>query len=133
MYALLFIGLKPLQQRRFLRVLKEHCDADEALTMLSHSVPAMYDRYGHGVIVDSISSPFVTMSVRYILCRDLFTKEAREHVVVQLFLNRTTMEDLIDRIRSKEGFQQEYVLELFTHEGYPININNYNGDCKFLL
>ena len=118
-----------------MRVAKEYCGGSDVPTESSsetnYSGPVKYDRFGQGEVVDSMSCRSVTTSVRYILCQDLFAKEAKEKVVIQLYLNATTIRDLIDRICANEGIQQDsYTLELFTQEGYPININNYNEDCE---
>ena len=127
-------GLKPIQQRKLLRVAKDYCGSDvpsESLSATNYCVPVKYDRFGQGEIVDSMSCQSVTTSVRYIMCQDLFVKEAKEKVVIQLYLNVTTIRDLVVRICANEGIQLDsYTLELFTQEGYPININNYNEDCE---
>ena len=41
--------------------------------------------------------------------------------------------DVIDSICSKERIQEDHVIELFTHEGYPINVNSFNEDCKLKI
>lgn len=94
-------------------------------------IPPVYDRFGGGAVVDSICNPSVTISLRYIFCHNLFIEEAREHIIVKQLLNRNTIRDIIDSIRSRERIQEDHEIELFTHEGYPINVNTFNEDCKF--
>ena len=93
---------------------------------------SLYDIYGQGAVVDSMLSKEVTISVRYILCQDLYIKEAKQKVIIELRLNVNTIRDVIDSIRARENINRDHIVELFTHEGYPINVNTFNDECEFI-
>ena len=126
----LLTGLKPIQQRKFLSMAREHCDSDAPFEAWP---VANYSQSRQREIKASIQSQSVATSVRYVLCQDLFVKDTEERKLAQVYLNSTTIKDLIMGLCAKEEICQDlFTLELFTHEGYPININKYNEHCKLL-
>ena len=69
-------------------------------------------------------------AVRYILCSQLFVQELTEKSVFNLDETAHTMADLIGRIARTENISQGLSLELYTHEGYPLGVNEFTAKCK---
>lgn len=70
------------------------------------------------------------MSVRYILCSQLFAQELRERSVLKLDPASYTMKDLVSHIARAEKILEGQCLELYTHEGYPLGVNEYTAKCE---
>lgn len=62
------------------------------------------------------------LSVRYIHCQNLFTIQAEEKALHNI-PPTTSLEELIALIASTEGVTEDWSLELFFSEGYPLDPN----------
>ena len=71
------------------------------------------------------------ISVRYILCNQLFAQELTEKSIVKLDPASHTMKDLVSNITKNEKISEGQCLELYTNEGYPLGVNEYTAKCEY--
>ena len=76
------------------------------------------------------SSPPVHIMIRYIVCKDLFFTDTKERFVINTDPNTVTMKDLHNSIAMCVDVEEGFVLELFSHEGYPLCPNEFTFSCK---
>lgn len=77
-----------------------------------------------------LPSPPVHIIIRYIVCKDLFSMDAKERFIINTDPNTVTMKDLHTSIATCVDVEEGYVLELFSHEGYPLCPNEFTMNCK---
>lgn len=77
-----------------------------------------------------LPSPPVHIVIRYIVCKDLFSVDAKERFIINTDPNTVTMKDLHTSIATCVDVEEGYVLELFSHEGYPLCPNEFTLNCK---
>ena len=70
------------------------------------------------------------IQVRYLLCSGLFSSEVCEKLVFNLDSATTAMKDLYGLIQHAEHVEEGFSLELYSHEGYPLNSNDYTCHCE---
>lgn len=73
------------------------------------------------------------ISIRYILCNQLFAQELKERSIVKLDPASHRMKDLVSHITRAEKISEGQCLELYTHEGYPLGVNEYTAKCECAL
>ena len=69
--------------------------------------------------------------VRYVLCDNLYVSSVNEKWIRDLDPQEEKLSDLHQLIIKRSHVPANMVLELFSHEGYPLNANEYTIDCKF--
>ena len=74
--------------------------------------------------------PQRNITVRYILCQDLFVSSVNEEWIRGLNPKEDKLSNLQQLIIRRSNVPAEMELELFSHEGYPLNANEYTTDCK---
>ena len=79
---------------------------------------------------EALSSPPVHIIVRYIVCKDLFLMDTKERFIINTDPNTVTMKDLHNSIAMCVDVEEGFVLELFSHEGYPLCPNEFTFSCK---
>ena len=77
-----------------------------------------------------LSSPPVHIMIRYIVCKDLFFMDTKERFIINTNPNTVTMKDLHNSIAMCVDVEEGFVLELFSHEGYPLCPNEFTFSCK---
>lgn len=70
------------------------------------------------------------MSIRYVLCSQLFAQKLTERSVLDLDPASRTMADLVGSISRALKISEGQCLELYTHEGYPLGVNEYTAKCE---
>ena len=86
----------------------------------------------HVMPFPSLSHPKAKVSVRYVLCKDLFLLQVQEKYILNLNPNSDTFEQISQLIMCDPAnvISGDMVLEFFSHEGYPLNVNEYNKRGK---
>lgn len=67
--------------------------------------------------------------LRYIMCTELFTKYTQESFIV-LDPAKTTMENFVEIIHATHKVHESLQIELFSEDGYPLNVNPFTIKCK---
>ena len=144
-YGVVFVfalGLKPVQARKFFKCIKgidrsqirEYGDTeDDALTITTRSSAflSVTDEYTHTPrFISSWDNPKTKVCIRYIYCNNLFLNVVQERVIGNMSLATDTIQNFIDLIKGQESISPSNALELFTHEGYPMDVNEFNRNCK---
>ena len=71
---------------------------------------------------------------KYIFCSDLMFVQHIEQQTLITDMDKETMSVLTDRILTKECLSHDSVaVELFTHEGYPLPLNDYNKQGVYII
>lgn len=78
------------------------------------------------------------ISLRYVFCSQLFSQDVMEKMIPDLDPGSIAIKDLIGLIGSANtegaaavGTEGDVLtLELYTHEGYPLGVNEYTEKCK---
>ncbi len=71
------------------------------------------------------------IAVRYMPCRDVFIGSIQPKLISGLDPERHTLLHLCDHIKNQERIENGFEVELFSHEGYPLNTNDYTINCKW--
>ena len=80
----------------------------------------------------SYLNPNAKMLVRYVLCKDLFSVQITEANITNLSPHSNDSFDTIRKlIRAREGIPGSMELEFYSHEGYPLNMNEYSQKCEY--
>ena len=69
--------------------------------------------------------------VRYMLCQGLYASSVNEEWIRDLDPQEEKLSDLQQLIIRQSNVPAEMELELFSHEGYPLNANKHTTICKF--
>lgn len=133
-------GLKPIQQRKFLRAVKTmkrslvpgalpQSQLPVGITNPSNlpaSFPMEVEPYTSSPCKITSSSEISTSkgntTVQYVHCVNLFSHEARKKSISNLATS-TTLEELTTLILFAEGVSEDMTLELYFGEGYPLDAN----------
>ena len=75
--------------------------------------------------------PQRNITVRYVLCQGLYSSGVNENLIRNLDPQEVQLKLLYKLIIDKSDVPKDMELELFSHEGYPLNANKYTIDCKF--
>lgn len=143
----LYAGMKILHQRKFLKCVKGNaplsssssyasssCSTDlddsASVTTPTSTVESISESTSKPLAEDSLRNPRIKVMMRYVLCRDVFSKVVTERAVANLSLRSNSIREFMDIIRAQEHIDDNFELELYTHEGYPMNVNEYNEKCK---
>lgn len=71
------------------------------------------------------------INIRYIYCNNLFGKETGEKLLEDLDPSVHTMEDIYGMIAEDEEIEaHQFTVELYSVEGYPLNVNQFTVSCK---
>lgn len=140
------VGLKKIQAKKLIRKIKdmfEHSppsrlqDFDQQSVMSGASnITSFGSEFSFQSLSDtgigvSYQNPNAKMLVRYVLCKDLFTVQITEANITNLSPNSDDSFDTICKlIRDRERIPGSMELEFYSHEGYPLNMNQYNRRCK---
>ena len=82
-------------------------------------------------VVPVEAKPLQSITVRYVLCQDLYDSNVNEKWIRDLKPQKDTLSLLYQIIARENYVRTDMRLELFSHEGYPLNANQYTIDCKF--
>lgn len=75
--------------------------------------------------------PQRNITVRYVLCQGLYSSSVNEKWIRGLNPQEDKLSSLHQLIIKESHVPTDMELELFSHEGYPLNANKYTIDCKF--
>jgi hypothetical protein len=105
-------GFNPLIQRRIMKLV--HGDKFFSL---------------HGQNEQNEHDVFDSIYIRYILCNErLFTSNVDPVDIRDIDPGKTTLSDVIQHIRDENKIPPEEEIELYSHEGYPMQNNVTNED-----
>ena len=77
------------------------------------------------------AKPQRNITVRYVLCQGLYSSSVSEKWIRGLNPQEDKLSSLHQLIIKESHVPTDMTLELFSHEGYPLNANEYTIDCKF--
>ena len=70
------------------------------------------------------------ISVRYILCYNMFEANIEEKVLPNLNQHKHRLFDLYELIMGRENIDENMTLQFYSHEGYPLNTNEHSLKCR---
>ncbi len=129
-------GLKLLQARKFIE-----CVQELRVPRLIPYTPSFYSTTEYETANTDFSSDTLSVgsgsmnrlrpiAVQYLFCRDIFVKCIQSRVIPGLVPDQLTLQHLSDRIKGQESIADDKEIELFSHEGYPLNANEYTSKRK---
>ncbi len=150
------IGLTVIEQRRLYRVIKEwqqlpSVEIDDrpkgskfyaAQSLIDLSSPSrsrapswpMSKQHVQGPYYGSPQKPQRSkIKLYYIFCKELLKRNVTREVIVNLDLEKDPLELVIRIISERHKCSLEkHALELYSQEGYPLSVNQYNNKCEYL-
>ncbi len=131
--------MSTIAQRRLIRNIKEgtnvsvrpdfHTASLHSLQAFDLQPPAVdLEESTKSVYKEQRSQKF--QKVYYIFCKNLFKRNVPQQVVSNLSLETDPLELVISIIAERHKCSlQTYALELYSQEGYPLCVNEYNQKC----
>jgi len=124
-------GLTVVEQNRFLRYIQEQIKAPQGAATDS---ARRGGRKKQNEPTKSALKPAQSrdiIKIRYLYCNNLFDEETGEKLLEELDPASHTMEDIYGMIAEHEGIDaHEDTIELYSVEGYPLNVNQFTISCK---
>ncbi len=127
-HLIYILGMTPIEQNRILQCI------DEQLKSRPNGGASQQTQPGAKAKAFPAEPVGELIRVRYIYCSDLFSSNVQERELVELDSGRVDMIDLYYRIGERERLDTfEFTLEMFTHEGYPLRVNDVTVKCTLAV
>jgi len=123
-------GLTIVEQNRFLRYIQEQIKTPQGATADS---ARRGGRKKQNEPAKNSAKPTPSqdlINIRYIYCNNLFGEERGEKLLEDLDPSTHTMEDIYGMIADNEEIEaHQLTIELYSVEGYPLNVNQFTISC----
>ena len=143
------LGLSVIVQRRLIRSIREMLYSsasafteDSPLTSLRSfpddvgtlPIPTSFESAPTPTVEEHYVPPALKQKrskMYYIFCKDLFGRNVMREVITNLDLEHDSLEFIARMISERHKFRLDtYAIEFYSHEGYPMCVNQYNVKCK---
>ena len=141
--------MKPLQRRKFITAVKDRYRSIRSI--IPKSKPVDMDQlsvsttstsfhmeselfsseFGDTVVTAAPPAPpaltrqHCGITVRYLHCKNIFLLDAKEKCILNLNPTTNSLFDLYKMIASQQDITEDFKLELYFSEGYPLDLNDH--------
>jgi hypothetical protein len=140
--------MKPLHSRKFITAVRDRyrsirsiipkskpIDADQlSVSTISTSFHMESELFSSefGDTVDT-PTPSSTITIRYLHCKNLFIFDAKEKCILNVNPTTNSLLDLYKMIASQQDITEDFKLELYFSEGYPLDLNDHTIAGMYLF
>ena len=149
-FPLPYTGITLIDQRRIIRLIRERLSSSStpgftnspletpltrtSLRSFPVPIPTSFESAPTPTVEEHYVPPALKQKrskIYYIFCKDLFGRNVMREVITNLDLELDSLELIARMISERHKFRLDtYAIEFYSHEGYPMCVNQYNVKCK---